>query len=1682
MSNCATASIWEIFDIPFTPSEDTKTTTNVEKPEVEVLFQASSKTKKKKKHVQESQISIFDLFGNETAQDDADTYTADEGKNDTVITDILDNDLPIIALMNDSVSNYRFKGTEVSTFRLKERFKLNIEAIKLLKEIESQGRKVTAEDQEILARYVGWGGIPQAFDINNKDWENEVALLKELLSPEEYKAAKGSVLNAYYTAYNVMNFMYKALERMGFQGGSILEPAMGIGNFFGTIPEAWASKSVLTGVELDSITGRIAKLLYPKANIYVQGFENTQFAEEVFDLAIGNVPFGEYRLYDPKYNSMNLYIHDYFFVKTLDLVRPGGIIAYITSKGTMDKKNSSVREYISQRANLIAAFRLPNTAFKSNANTEVTTDILFLQKKDIISDEHLNDWINVADNGEGVEINEYYINNPQNLLGKMALSRKMYGGLNSTLNPFTDKSLDELLDTALNLLPRDIYVGGTEIREDIISASNYPNLKNYAYTIIEGKIFQKVNNRMEHKDVKGKAYERMCGLIELKNAVREVIDIQFQSVPESNFRNALKTLNIVYDRFVDKYGFVNDKANRRLLSEDPELPLLLALEEEKDDTFIKTEFFFTKTIKPYVRVEKVDTSEEALIVSINELGCVNFDRMMELTGKTFEEIRDELRGKIFKDPVKMKWVPAEEYLSGDIRTKLEEAAAINEKTNGEYLENIEALKTVIPKDLEATEIDVRLGASWIPCDVIADFIKYLLEIKNERYRNTVSVAFSPEVGQWTVSVWDCNYVLNTQTWGTSRYHAVDLIETSLNLRQATVYDYDSDGKRIFNRDETVAARAKQDAIKEEFKKWIFDDPERRNRLCRIYNDKFNRIRLREYDGSKMVFPGMNAAIELMPHQKNAVARILYSGKACLLGHCVGSGKTFTSITAAMELRRLGIAKKPMFVVPNHLIEQWGAEFVRLYPTAKVLMATKKDFEKENRKRLFARIATGDWDGVIVAHSSFGKVPISDDFVKRNMEEQIDQLEEAIRNMDNSTHAGRRMVKRLETMKKKIEADYAELLNKEKKDDTISFEELGVDFLVVDEADLFKNLYVYTKMGNVAGISQTHSKRAFDMFMKTRYIMEQNNGRGVVFATGTPVSNSMVEIYTMQRYLQYDTLKKLGLDVFDNWASVYGEIVSAMEIAPDGSGYKVRTRFAKFHNLPELLTIFGEIADIKTADMLNLPRPALKGGKPIIVKCEATEELKQFVKKLVERAEAIHNGTVKPSEDNMLLITNEGRKAALDMRLVDKAIEDNELFKVNAVAENIFKVWEDTKEQKLTQLVFCDLSTPKKGVFNFYDDLKKKLIERGIPEEEIAYIHDADTDEQKARLFKKVRKGIVRILIGSTEKMGAGTNVQDKLVALHTVCPPWRPRDIEQQEGRILRQGNQNKEVSIYRYVTEGSFDAYSWQVLETKARFIGQIMNGSKSIRNAEDIDEAALSYAEVKAIASGNPLVLEKMTVDNEIQKLQVLRSAYIKSRYRLQDLMISLPKQIDDAKDKIRKYKADLEIRETAGEEFRIILDGVCYTERKEAANALATLFEDFTAEAKQTLKPGESTTEDVGNYAGFELQFYYKKNVFIGDEACAILKANSTFYVEAAETPHIFLNRLDKALSSIESKIKKKEEFVLEAQEELKKAEAELNKPFEYEAKLQTLLVRQSELNAILDTANKGEVVESSEEQAS
>ena len=1390
-------------------------------------------------------------------------------------------------------------------FAAKEKFRQNVEAIRTLEKIEGENRIATPEEQEILAKYVGWGGLADAFDETKTNWASEYQELKSLLSAEEYDSARESTLNAHYTSPVIIKAIYDAMERMGFSKGNILEPAMGIGNFFGMLPEKM-QESRLYGVELDGITGRIARQLYPNADVKITGFEKTDYPNDFFDVAIGNVPFGQYKVADRAYDKHNFLIHDYFFAKALDKVRPGGVVAFVTSKGTMDKKSPEVRKYLAQRAELLGAIRLPNTAFKENAGTEVTSDILFLKKRDRVIDIE-PDWVHLCENEDGIAMNQYFADHPEMIMGKMEMVSGQFG-MEATCTPDTTISLSKQLEKAISHIEGSIDEVEFDELDDELAREAIPadpGVKNYSYTIVDERVYYRENSIMKPVDVSETMEQRMKGMVQIRDCTQELIDYQLNEYPEDMIKSKQAELNELYDAFSKKYGLINSQTNKRAFNQDSSYCLLCSLEKLDDEGNFKgkADMFSKRTIKKAEVVTSVDTASEALAVSLGERARVDLAYMSELTGKSEEEVAKELARVIFQNPVTEKWETADEYLSGNVREKLATARVFAEN-RPEFAINVTALEGVQPKELDASEIEVRIGATWIEPKYIEDFMRETFETPDYLFdRNLVGVQYSDVTGQWNVKGKNAdrgNSLVN-MTYGTSRANAYRILEDSLNLRDTRIFDtIEEDGKekRVLNKKETMLASQKQEAIREAFKDWVFRDPERRQTLCAKYNELFNSTRPREYDGSHLKFPGMTPDITLRPHQLNAVAHQLY-GDNTLLAHCVGAGKTFEMIAAAMESKRLGLCQKSLFVVPNHLTEQWASDFLRLYPGANILAATKKDFEPANRKKFCSRIATGDYDAVIIGHTQFEKIPLSMERQAAMIERQITEIEMAIEAV-KAEKGERYTIKQMEKTKKSLDARLSRLNDTSRKDNVVTFEQLGVDRLFVDESHNYKNLFLYTKMRNVAGIAQTEAQKSSDMFAKCQYMDELTGGKGIIFATGTPISNSMTELYTNMRYLQYSTLQKLGLGNFDSWAATFGETQTAIELAPEGTGYRAKTRFAKFFNLPELISLFKESADIQTPDMLKLPVPEAEYENVVL---KPSEYQKEMVQSLADRAEAVRDRKVEPHVDNMLKITNDGRKLALDQRLINDMLPDEDNSKSTTCVDKAFEIWEETKEQKSAQLIFCDLSTPKgDGTFNVYEDICNKLKEKGVPPEEIAFIHDANTEKRKAELFAKVRSGQVRFLLGSTAKMGAGTNVQDRLIALHHLDVPWRPSDIEQQEGRILRQGNMNDKVKIFRYVTEGTFDSYSWQLIENKQKFIGQIMTSKSPVRSCEDIDEAALSYAEVKALATGNPYIKEKMDLDIQVSKLKLLKANHTSQRYRLEDNIAKhYPMQVTALKERL-------------------------------------------------------------------------------------------------------------------------------------------------------------------------------------
>ena len=1596
--------------------------------------------------------------------------------------------------------NFRITDDLLGTGGAKAKFRANMDAINLLKELEFAGRQATPEEQNILSKYVGWGGLADAFDENKPNWSDELTELYATLSPEEYAAARASTLNAHYTSPTVIKAIYEAVGNMGFQTGNILEPSMGVGNFFGCLPEQMQG-SKLYGVELDSITGRIAKQLYPQANITVAGFETTD-RRDFYDLAIGNVPFGQYQVNDRAYNKLGFSIHNYFFAKALDQVRPGGVIAFVTSRYTMDSKDDRARKYIAERAELLGAIRLPNNAFKANAGTDVVSDILFLQKREQPSIA-APEWTQLGENADGFSINNYFIHHPEMILGRQSAESTQYGKQDFTVEPIEGADLSAQLHEAVQHIG-GIYqaaelpdLGEEDQIQDTIPAD--PDVKNYSYTLVDGEVYYRENSVMVKPDLNATAKERVKGMIELRDCVQSLISQQMDGfISDMTIQQTQRKLNRLYDTFTSKYGLINARANSLAFSDDSSYYLLCSLEilNENGDLERKADIFTKRTIKPHEVVTSVDTASEALALSISEKACVDMHYMAQLSGKSQDELIDELNGVIFLDPVRGNWQTADEYLSGNVRQKLREAEAAAVDAPG-YAPNVEALRQAQPKDLDASEIEVRLGATWIDKDYIQQF---MYETFNPAYyrRHLIQVNYSPSTAEWNISgkstpsKQDVNAYM---TYGTERANAYRILEDTLNLRDVRIYDtvYDADGteRRVLNSKETTLAQQKQQAIKDAFQEWIWRDPNRRQTLVQQYNERFNSIRPREYDGSHIRFSGMSPEITLREHQKNAIAHILYGGNT-LLAHEVGAGKTFEMVAAVMESKRLGLCQKAMFVVPNHLTEQWASEFLRLYPSANILVTTKKDFETRNRKKFCARIATGDYDAVIIGHSQFEKIPISKERQEHLLQEQIYEIEDGIREL-RAANAERFTIKSLERTKRGLELRLQKLQAADRKDDVVTFEQLGIDRLYVDEAHSYKNLFLYTKMRNVAGLSTSDAQKSSDMLLKCRYIDEITDGKGVVFATGTPVSNSMTELFTMMRYLQHDLLQQKGLAHFDCWASTFGETTTAIELAPEGTGYRARTRFAKFYNLPELMSMFKIAADIKTADQLHLPRPEAVYHTEV---SQPTAIQKEMVQMLSERAAKVHSGTVDPSNDNMLKITSDGRKLGLDQRIINPDLPDDPSSKVNRCVDNIFRIWQDGQADKLTQLVFCDLSTPKiaaakraekpaggaldnpelhaletqlasDGItsdvpFSVYDDIRGKLVALGIPREQIAYIHEANTEVRKKELFAKVRSGQVRVLMGSTFKMGAGMNVQDRLIALHDLDCPWRPGDLEQRGGRIIRQGNRNKEVHIYRYVTEGTFDAYLWQTIENKQRFISQIMTSKSPVRSCEDIDETALSYAEIKALCAGDERIKEKMDLDVDVARLKLMRANHQSQQYKLEDnLLRYFPEQIEAAKNAIAGLETDMQTVAAhphptdgfAGMEVK----GDLLTDKDNAGAALLEAFKEVK----------DSEPVPVGSYRGFQTALTAEGFYM---DCILTLKGQMSHRVELGKDARGNLTRIDNVLNAIPARLNSQKVYLENLYAQMESAKTELGKPFPQEEELRVKSARLAELNAELNIDDK------------
>lgn len=1554
----------------------------------------------------------------------------------------------------------------------KEKFRANIAAIQLLKKCENEHRYATPEEQEILAKYVGWGGLSDAFDPKKSAWAAEYLELQTVLSEEEYESARESTLTAFYTPPIVIKSMYQALENMGLKSGNILEPSCGVGNFIGMKPES-LSDCKMYGVELDSVLGRIAAQLYQKSKIAVEGYEKVNLPDSFFDVAIGNVPFGEFKVFDSRYDRYNFFIHDYFFAKTLDKVRPGGVIAFITSSGTMDKKNPYVRRYLAQRAELIGAIRLPNDTFTKNAGTKVTSDILFLQKRDHMTLEE-PDWVYLDYDDNGIEQNRYYVQHPEMILGEMVMESGPYG-MRSTCRPYEGRELSELLSVAVEALKGTIEEVEMEelVEEEDHTIPADPSVSNYSYTLVDGKIYYRENSRMKPVTLPVTGVNRVKGMIAIRDCARELIRYQTEGYSDAVIEGQQKELNRLYDLFRSKYGLLNDRANMRVFADDNSYPLLSSLEILAEDGTLerKADMFSKRTIKAHKVVNSVDTASEALSISLAEKAKVDMPFMAKLTGKTEEELEQELSGVVFRlpesDTENPKYVSEDEYLSGNVREKLK-VAELAAQADVRYQVNVTALQKVQPKDLSASEINIRLGTTWLPESDVEDFMFQLLNTPNYMQWK-IKVHFSKYTGEWQVEgrSLDKGNVKANNTYGTTRVSAYRIIEDTLNLRDVRIYDYveDDDRKKkaVLNKKETAIAQGKQDLIKQAFQDWIWKEPERRQRLTDYYNENFNAIRPREYDGSHLNFYGMNPEIRLREHQKNGVARILYGGNT-LLAYVVGAGKTYTMVAAAMESKRLGLCHKSMVVVPNHIIEQFAAEWLQLYPAANLLVATKKDFETKNRKRFCARIATSDIDAVIIGHSQFERIPLSIERQQRTIRSQIEELVQGITE-EKARNGNKFTIKQLEKTKKSLLVRLEKLNDQSKKDQVINFEELGIDRLFVDEADGYKNLYLYTKMRNVAGIAQTEALKSSDMFMKCQYLDELTGGKGVVFATGTPVSNSVVELYTMQRYLQHHTLVEHNLQHFDAWASTFGETVTAIELAPEGTGYRLKTRFAKFYNLPELMQMFREVADIQTADMLNLPVPEVEYR---VVSVKPSEMQRDMVAELGERAERVRDGMVNATEDNMLLITNDGRKLALDQRMMNELLPDYPESKVNACVEEVYNFWEQGQEKRLTQLVFCDLSTPKTdGSFSVYNDARDKLIAKGIPPEEIAFIHDANTEVRKKELFSKVRRGAVRILMGSTFKMGAGTNVQDLIIASHDLDCPWRPRDLEQRAGRTVRQGNKNPKVDIVRYVTEGTFDAYLYQIIENKQKFISQIMTSKSPARSVEDIDEVALSYAEIKALAVGNPYIKEKMDLDIQVSKLQLLKQSFLSQKYEMEDKAVRyFPNEIKQCEQRIADYESDIALAKENTPPDRetfpaMQIHDVVYTEKKEAGQAII--------EACKAMKSAEAVL--LGRYRGFPMKLSYDsfQKVFI-----ISMYGKQVYHVPLGSDIHGNITRLDNKIQELPDKMLRWQDELENLKVQLENAKEEAQKEFPQEEELAEKVARLGELNVLLDMDKKDQVL--------
>ena len=1577
--------------------------------------------------------------------------------------------------------NFRITDDAIGIGGAKEKFRNNMAAINLLHELEIENRLATPEEQEVLSRYVGWGGLSMAFDEHNAAWAEEFKELYASLSPEEYRAAMESTLTAFYTPPVVIKAMYDVLDRLGFSQGNILEPSCGTGNFFGLLPESMQN-SKLHGVEIDSLTGRIAKQLYQKANIAIEGFEKTNLPDDHFDVVLGNVPFGEIRVNDSRYNAQKFLIHDYFFAKALDKVRAGGVVMFITSKGTMDKASPEVRKYIAQRAELLGAIRLPDNTFKANAGTEVTSDILILQKRDRVMDIE-PDWVHLDTDENGVTMNRYFVEHPEMVLGEIKMENTRFGTFEPVCKARKDIPLSELLSNAVQRINGEIPELDNRVDEisdeQELSVPADPNVRNFSFTLVDGRVYFRENDRMQPASVSMTAENRIKGLIQIRDCVRKLIEYQTDDYPEEMIRTEQENLNRLYDVYTAKYGLINSRGNYLAFASDESYFLLCSLEVLDDEGNFKrkADMFTKRTIKPHREVTSVETASEALALSIGEKARVDLPYMEQLTGKTQAELVQDLQGVIFKVPncEHVSYVAADEYLSGNVRNKLT-VADLAAKNDPELAVNVEALEKVIPKDLSAAEISVRLGATWIPQEDIQRFVMELLT-PSSYAAGRLKVRYTPINGDWFIEnkSSDMGNVKADSTYGTKRASAYRIIEDTLNLRDTRIFDYvyDEHGnkKAVFNAKETTAAQAKQEVIKQAFQDWIWKDPERRNRLVRYYNDTFNSVRPREYDGSHITFGGISPEITLRPHQVNAIAHILYGGNT-LLAHKVGAGKTFEMVAAAQENKRLGLCQKSMFVVPNHLVGQWASEYLRLYPSANILVTTKRDFETGNRKKFCGRIATGDYDAVIIGHSQFEKIPMSIGRQREQLEKQLDDIEHGIDDVQASK-GEQFTVKQLMKTRKAIKTKLEKLNDTKRKDTVIDFEQLGVDRLFIDESHFYKNLYLYTKMRNVGGIAQTEAQKSSDLFMKCRYLDEITGNRGTVFATGTPVSNSMVELYSVQRYLQYDTLAQNGLQHFDSWASTFGETVTALELAPEGTNYRAKTRFAKFYNLPELMQMFREVADIQTADMLKLPVPTVNYHN---IKTKPSEIQTEMVASLAKRAEKVRARLVEPNIDNMLKITNDGRKLALDQRMIDPMLPDDPESKVNACVDNVYRIWEEHADTKATQLVFCDLSTPKNdGTFNVYDDMREKLIARGIPAEQIRFIHEATTDAQKKELFGKVRSGEVRVLFGSTPKMGAGTNVQDRLIAIHNLDCPWRPSDLEQRQGRIERQGNMFPEVEVYRYVTEQTFDAYLYQLVESKQKFISQIMTSKSPVRSAEDVDEVALSFAEVKMLATGDARFKEKMDLDIQVSKLRVLKQSYLSEHYDLEDRVLKYyPQTIKEYEERIAGYENDAALAEQhkpQGEDkfCSMTLKGVTYTEKADAGEMLLAICKDY---------PMSAATE-IGSYRGFRIEIYYDT---VNAHYCMNLCGKAKHKVDLGADALGNLTRIENELSKLPARLEAAKTKKAETIAQLETAKEEIKKPFAFEDELKEKTERLNALNIELNLNEKDtSVMDTEPEQA-